>query len=219
MCGQRALPGVPASRASPDGLPLVCRNGWCSVPGRAVEAVFWANTYEGALRKAVLSYKYHADLRWARVFAHMLYRFLTAHATWFEEFAVLCPVPSYQGRGARRWWGHVELLCAELASLAGAEWPVEHLVRKVRETAPMSARSYPDRRQIAVGSLTTAFVVSPGAVVEGQSVLVVDDVCASGETLLAVGGALRRAGAREVAGLVVARAPWRSVAPMTGCGS
>lgn len=212
-CGQAAVPvwsAVPAWSAERGVTTRACRNSWCSTPDRPLEAVFWAGTYEGALRRAVLSYKYHADLRWARVFANMLYRFLTKHATWFEEFAVLCPVPSYAGPGARRAWGHVELLCAELASLAGGEWPVEHLMEKLVETRPMSATTHPERRQIARESLEAAFKVTSGAVVEGQNILVVDDVCASCETLLAVAGALRKAGAAEVAGLVLARAAFRS---------
>ncbi|HEY6531600.1 MAG TPA: phosphoribosyltransferase family protein [Acidimicrobiales bacterium] len=41
----------------------------------------------------------------------------------------------------------------------------------------------------------------------GTSVLVVDDVCTTGTTLSAAGATLRRAGARQVRGLVMARTP------------
>ncbi len=51
-------------------------------------------------------------------------------------------------------------------------------------------------------------MTDPGAV-EGRRILLVDDVCASGYTLLTVARALRRAGADEVAALVLARASWR----------
>lgn len=204
-----AFCGQPAPQPDRPGGQLSCRNGWCSLPGRALQGVFWAHNYSGALRRAVLSYKYHGDLRWAKVFARLLHEFLVGHASWFEEFALLCPVPSFQGTGARRQWGHVELFCAELAALGGPQWPVEQLVCKVAETEPMSATSYPDRRRIATGSLAGAFVARPGALIEGQRILLVDDVCTSGATLLAVAGVLRRAGAAEVAGLVVARSLYR----------
>jgi predicted amidophosphoribosyltransferase len=205
-CGQ--APGNSMS-ALPAG-EQTCRNVWCSRPGRPLEALYWAGTYGGALRRAVLAYKYRADLRWARVFARVLLDFLARHATWFEEYAVLCPVPAYTGAGARRAWGHVELMCTELASLASGEWPVEQLVTKVVETEPMSATSQPERRRIAAQSLPGSFVPARGAAIEGRKVLVVDDVCASGETLLSVAGALSRAGAEEVVGLVLARATFRS---------
>jgi predicted amidophosphoribosyltransferase len=196
-CGQSVGPGKR------------CRNAWCSAPDRPLEAVFWAGRYEGALRSAVLAYKYHADLRWARVFAGLLLAFLRAHATWFEEYAVVCPVPSYVGQGARRDWGPVELVCAELASLSAGEWPVEHLVRKVAETEAMSAAAHLERCRIASAHLAKSIAPVPGASTDGQKVLVIDDVCASGQTLLAVARALRCAGAREVSGLVLARASLR----------
>jgi predicted amidophosphoribosyltransferase len=99
-------------------------------------------------------------------------------------------------------------MCAELGSLAGPEWPVQQLVGKTVDTEPMSAKSQPVRRRIARTDLSGAFVATQTSVVEGRRVLVIDDVCASGETLLAVAGALRNAGALEVAGLVLARACW-----------
>ena len=210
LCGACGQVAVARSSALHGGPFPMCRNSWCSRPGRALQAVYWAGTYDGALRRAVLSYKYHADLRWARVFARMLLGFLDRHATWLEEYAVVCPVPAYTGAGARREWGHVELMCAELSSLAGGQWPVEHLVSKVAETEPMSATSQSERRRIATQSLPRSFVPVPGALIEGRKIMVVDDVCASGETLLAVAGALGRAGADEVAGLVLARAAFRS---------
>lgn len=202
VCGQHAAP-------VPPGEGLVCRNRWCSAPERPLEAVFWAGTYEGALRRAVLSYKYHGDVRWAAVFARMLHRLLETHATWFEEYAVLCPVPSFEGARSRRAWGHIELLCDELSSRAGAEWPVERLVRKVSETEPMSATSQPERYRIA-GSLSRSLVVAPGAQTKGRKILVVDDVSASGQTLLAMARVLRESGAEEVTGLVLARALFHS---------
>ncbi len=206
--------GQPASLASAPGdegvtAPPVCRNSWCARPGRPLGAIYAVGNYEGALRKAIVSYKYGGDLRWARTFGQLLHGFLHRHATWFEEFGVVCPVPAFLGPGAHRPWGHVELICAELAWSAGGEWPVESLVAKVAETEPMSAKGRPRRRQIARQLATGAFVVPAPGDVEGRRVLVVDDVCASGETLLSAGEALRRAGAAEVSAVVLARARWR----------
>ncbi len=206
-CGQ---PGYRAGRGH-DGTRSVpiCRNSWCGRRGRPLEAVYAVGGYEGALRKAIVSYKYGGDRRWARTFGSLLYGFLRRHATWFEELAVVCPVPAFAGPGAHRSWGHVELMCAELAWSAGGEWPVESLVAKVAETEPMSAKGRGQRRQIGRQLATGAFMVPVPGAVEGRRVLVVDDVCASGETLLSTGEALKRAGAAEISALVLAQARWR----------
>lgn len=203
--------GQPASRApGPTARQYwACRNPWCTNPRRALAAVYWAGAYQRGLRKAIVAYKYRADLRWAPAFGRLLYAFLVKRASWFEEYGLLCPVPSYSGPGARRPWGHIELVCAELAQRAGAQWPVEQLVLKSAETPPLSARARSQRHRIASSALATALYVTPGAQVAGRKVLVIDDVCASGETLLAMAKVLRDAGAEEVAGLVVARASWR----------
>jgi predicted amidophosphoribosyltransferase len=208
VCGQ---PG-----ASTGGLPR-CRNSWCAGRRRALESLYWVGAYEGSLRRAIVAYKYRSDLRWARPFGSLLHAFLARHSTWFEEVGVLCPVPTFLGAGARRNWGHVELICAELSRVAGAEWPVEHLVVKSGETAPMCGRSHGSRRRVAGDDLPHALRVQSRGDVAGRRILLVDDVCASGETLLAVAGVLRGAGAAEVSGLVLARASWRPP-PREGAG-
>jgi predicted amidophosphoribosyltransferase len=91
------------------------------------------------------------------------------------------------------------------------EWSVEQLVVKAVETETMSAKPHPIRRRIARDVLPAAFVVPRVDDVMGRRVVIVDDVCASGGTLLAVAGALRKAGAAEVTGLVLARASWHPV--------
>ncbi len=208
-CGQvaaSAVSGAPASSVR----ACRCRNLWCAAPDRSLQAVFAVGNYEGALRKAIVAYKYRWDLRWARPFGTLLYGFLTRHATWFEEYGVICPVPQYMGPGARRPWGHVALVCSEVSRLAAGGWPVEDLVSKVFETDVMSTKRHPSRRELAARSLRNAFVVTDAAAVQGRRILVVDDVCASGCTLLTVARTLRRAGADEVAALVLARARWRA---------
>jgi predicted amidophosphoribosyltransferase len=166
-------------------------------------------SYTGALRRAIVAYKYGGDLRWAKTFGLVLSAFLTRHATWFEEFSVVCPVPAFAGPGAHREWGHVELICRELSWSAAGMWPVEPLLAKVTETEPMSGKGRPARREIGKRLMGSGFVVPPGIDVRGARAVLVDDVCASGETLLSAAAALRLAGAEEVTAVVLARARWR----------
>jgi len=207
-CGQ-LVPELANQADGPNGGKRFCRNSWCAAADRPLEAVFSVGHYDGSLRKAIVAYKYGADLRWARPFGNLLREFLARYATWFEEYGVICPAPSFVGPGARRSWGHVEFVCAELGRLACGEWPVEPLVVKTKETEPMSAKAHTVRRHIADYVLREALAVPDAAAVEGRRILLVDDVCASGQTLLALARTLREEGAEEVAALVLARAAWR----------
>jgi len=170
--------------------------------------VYAVSRYGGALRRAIVAYKYRQDLRWARPFAGLLGSFLFEHERWFEEMDVLCPVPGYTGGGDQRGWGHIELLGQELAA-ASPGWPVQPLLAKARPTSPLCNQSSSQRRRLARGQLAEAFRVSSAEGVAGRRVVLIDDVCASGSTLLAAAGVLRRAGAEEVIGLVLAQARWR----------
>jgi predicted amidophosphoribosyltransferase len=187
-----------------------CPNHWCHRNDRAFSVAFSVGIHEGALRHAVLRYKYRDELWWAGVFARLLADHLRGHSTWFEEFDLLVPTPSYVGPSARRSWDPVGEIASRLCRLVEPLWEVAlGAVRKKRETPPMQGRGWADRRAIAAGPLRRSLVVPAPGLVAGARILVLDDVLTDGSTLREVARVLRRAGAREVAGLVLARPCWR----------
>lgn len=184
--------------------PLV----WCTRADRAWSVVFDVGPYSGGLRRALLRYKYGRQRWWAGVLGRLVAGFLDRNAGWFEDFDVLTAVPAYVGPGARRRWDPVGDLVREAGALLGPAWPVDDgLVVKCAETPALSGRDRPGRVR-AAAALRSLLVVPQPERVRGRRILVVDDVLAEGSTLRAVATALRCAGAREVAGLVVARAQW-----------
>jgi predicted amidophosphoribosyltransferase len=72
---------------------------------------------------------------------------------------------------------------------------VKKMDREAQSTLPRARRA---------SNVRGAFVASPA--VDGRSVLLVDDVCTTGETLRACAGVLRRAGAARICAIVVAKA-------------
>jgi predicted amidophosphoribosyltransferase len=171
---------------------------------------FAVGVHEGALRHAVLRYKYRREMWWADVFARLLADHLNRHSTWFEDFDLLVPTPSYLGLSARRNWDPVGEVALRLSGLVHPLWEMAiGAVSKVRETPPMQGHSSADRQLIASGPLRRSLHVAQPRRVAGARILVLDDVFTDGSTLREVARALRRSGAREVAGLVLARPAWR----------
>jgi predicted amidophosphoribosyltransferase len=194
-----------------------CPNRWCHRGDRAFSVAFAIGVHDGALRVAVLRYKYRQELWLAAVFARLFAQHLGAHSTWFEEFDLLVPTPSYIGPSARRSWDPIGEIAAQLRPLVEPLWEVGiGVVSKRWETPRMQGRPWADRQAIASGPLRRSLVVSDPDVVADARILVIDDVLTDGSTLREVARVLRRAGAREVAGLVLARPVWRDRSPAAG---
>jgi len=194
---------------------VACPNAWCGRADRGFSVAFSVGVHTGALRHALLRYKYNRELWWSEVFAGNVARYLRANSTWFEEFDLITGVPAYTGSGSRRGWDPVGTILEKLETLVGHEWEVAGgVLAKTAETRPMQRLSAAGRRALATGPLRRVLAVPRPDVVDGARVLVFDDVMTGGGTLREVARALRAAGAEEVAGLVLARLPWAGRPPV-----
>jgi predicted amidophosphoribosyltransferase len=197
VCGQILTSGCP------------CPNRWCRRPDRGFSVVHAVSTHQGQLRQAIARYKYRGERHLAATFGAAVARFVEDRAPWFEEFDLLASVPAYTGPGSRRSWDAVGAILDETATRLGRRWDVDSgLLDKDGETPGMTGRPWADRQTIARGPLRRSLSLAPGRDVAGASVLVFDDVLTEGSTLAEVARILRRAGACDVAGLVLARPAW-----------
>jgi ComF family protein len=116
---------------------------------------------------------------------------------------LIIPVPLYRGRLWQRRFNQSALLSLELARLTGL--PVNVLALK-RHRATRSQVGLSDRQRRA--NVTGAFTLSPQKhdLVRGQNILLIDDVLTTGSTVDACSKVLKKAGARRVDVLVLARA-------------
>ena len=181
---------------------------------------FAVGLHQGSLRGAITRYKYRGERGLAGAFASTVAGYLAGHPSWFEEFDLITAVPSYVGPGARRSWDPVGDILAALPDRfehAGVGWTVQPgVVLKRHETPGMAGLGWAERQALACGPLRASLVVPDPSVVAGSQVLVLDDVFTEGSTLREVARVLRRAGASDVAGLVLARPPWMPAPPRAG---
>jgi predicted amidophosphoribosyltransferase len=170
--------------------------------------VFSAGPHHGRLRHTIARYKYRREKALAPVLGSVLAAFVREHAAWLEEFDAITAVPSYCGPGARRDWDPVGVL-VEAAAAGLPDWAVRPgLIEKRSETPAMQGLTWAHRQVVGQGPLRRSLAVPNAELVSGTRLLVVDDVMTGGSTLREVARCLRAAGAREVAGLVLARPIW-----------
>lgn len=114
-------------------------------------------------------------------------------------FDAMVAVPMSRRRERRRGYNQAELLSRALSFRVGVPCDMTLLTRR-SEGATQSTLPRRDR----AANVRTAFQASPAA--KGKSILIIDDICTTGETLRACANALRASGAERVCAVVVAKA-------------
>jgi predicted amidophosphoribosyltransferase len=196
-CDQKLQPGKAC------GNPLckreVAHRGWECISAIAMRS--------GPLSNAISVYKYDGVKGWAWIFGRILVGYLESDADSFDQFDVIIPMPTYVGAGGRP-WDHVATII-ERAEIEGPRWPFRReVMRKTAATPRLVGLTFAQRAQVVERELAATLEVVDPASIAGKHVLVFDDVFTSGLTLREVAFKLKAAGARSVAGIVLARQPY-----------
>ncbi len=172
-----------------EGRCALCRSGL-----RGFDAAYCFGSYEGTLRELIHLYKYSRMKPLAKPLGAMLATALPRD----QEFDAVAAVPLHWRKRWQRGFNQSELLAKLIARRCGI--PVKHPVRRRKATEVQAGLSNTRRRQNVAG----AFAGKKGAA-RGLRILLIDDVMTTGATASACAGALKRAGARSVTLLTLAR--------------
>lgn len=183
----------------------VCGN--CEIRPRPFVSAEALGVYDGPLRSAVHALKYDGKLRVARILGKALYRYFTASRL-KHTVDVIVPVPLHPVRLRQRGFnqsillirGWNKWLARDEEGGVGQVIRMEAL-RRIRNTRPQMSLGRKERQTNIIG----AFDVHPRVSVEGQRVLLVDDVLTTGATVAECATVLLKAGAAKVDVLTVAR--------------
>ena len=166
-----------------DPLPL----DWCDAWGE----------YRDALERVLHALKFERHDFLDEALAGLLEETLSVRGDFaFDE---VVGVPMHRTKERRRGYNQAELLARTLARRTGIRCDM-NLLARTREQATQSKLPKRDR----AANVRGAFAASPRA--KGHSILIVDDICTTGETLRACARALIRAGAERVCAITVAKA-------------
>jgi ComF family protein len=186
------------------GVCPLCRAGL-----RGFDAAYCYGAYEGVLRELIHLYKYGGMRPLARPLSVLLSGALPRD----QRFDLVVPVPLHWRRRWQRGFNQSELLARGMAQRCGV--PMRGVLRRARSTDAQAGLSHARRRRNVAG----AFRLRRRARIAGMRVLLVDDVMTTGATAAACAVALKRAGARHVALLTLARVDRRFSAGLARPGS
>lgn len=177
--------------------PALCED--CHAHRRPWARGYAVAAYEGAARRMVLALKAQDRLDLAAPMAAWMAR---AGAPALAGGPLLAPVPLHWSRLLRRTCNQSALLARRIARNSGARL-VPDLLTRCRATPRQAGLDRAARAE----NVRAAFAVASRhrGRVEGQRVVLVDDVMTTGATLDACTRALREAGAARVEVLVFAR--------------
>lgn len=162
-------------------------------------SVLSALSFTGEAKKLILKFKYDHDLLLARDLATLS---LDAWQDLISRFdlssGLVVPVPLHPSRTRERGFNQSELLARQLSKLVCMRLSTRALTR-IRKTVSQQQLGRLER----LTNVKNAFQANP-RLVEGKQIVLIDDVCTSGSTLLECAHTLHDAGAAQVTALTVA---------------
>ncbi len=165
----------------------------CARERPVIDGIRAASRYEGAVRTAVHRLKYNGQRALSKPLAELL-----AHtASAVPRPDVIVPLPLHPRRERARGYNQAALLARELGQLL--DLPVVPAAARTRETRDQIGLNRRERQANVHGAFDCASDVA------GRRLLLVDDVCTTGATLLACAQPLLRAKAASVWAVVLAR--------------
>ncbi len=179
--------------ASRDGADRVC--GDCQAEPPPFTRARAAAIYDGPAAQAIKRFKFTRQMAYLPVMRHWLHRPLCLELV--ADADLIVPVPLHPKRLKQRGFNQALFLAKAFPQVPlGRE-----AVVRVRHTVPQVELKPKERRDNVKG----AFAVPDPALVKGKNVLLLDDVYTTGSTVRECAKVLRRAGARQVEVLTVAR--------------
>jgi len=157
--------------------------------------------YEGVVKDVILLFKYRSFEILGTFLGDLLAGTLGHEEDLWEGVGAIIPVPLHPIKRKKRGFNQAQVLAARLARSKKIKLLDRHLF-KLKDVPPQTTLEAEEREKNVRG----VFDVRRGQELKGKTVLLVDDVYTTGATLRECSRVLKKAGAREVRAVTVARA-------------
>ena len=183
--------------ALPTATAGIC--GSCQQCPPACDRVDSLFLYQEPLSLLVQQFKFNRKLEYGRLFAQLMADEIAAVCAPWTAPDLIIPVPLHHSRLRQRGYNQSWEIARQVSRLTGIS-SSHRTCRRIKKTPLQTALKASERRN----NLRQAFSVRIS--LQGLHVCIIDDVMTTGSTLEAIASALKKAGAKTVSGMVVARA-------------
>jgi ComF family protein len=149
------------------------------------------------LARAIQTLKYKFSENLAKNLGEILARSISQKN--YQAERVIIPIPLHKKRLRWRGFNQAELLSKTVAR--NLDLPIEQSLIRIKNTSQQAKLSRSER----ILNLKDAFELDSNFSAQNKTILLVDDVASTGTTLLEAAKILKKNGAKEVWGLVLAR--------------
>jgi competence protein ComFC len=169
-----------------------------TVYGSCYDRIICLCDYSGIIKDVLVGFKFHSKPGCGKTLGTLLADKVAGLAA-ASKFDLLTCVPLHPKRLRERGYNQSEILCRELGKSTGM--PVNtHIIKRIRNTEAQSLLAGKQR----YSNVKDAFLVVDAGPVIGKSVLLVDDIMTTGNTLNECARILKDAGAASVTAAVIA---------------
>ncbi len=173
----------------------------------AIDGSFSSLSYNPIAKKLIYNFKYKpylSDLEY--LLSELFYEGIIQHETLSKHLGsgVLVPIPLHSSKLRKRGYNQAEILAKGLSERLGI--PTFNLVERVRNTKSQAQLGRKERME----NVKDAFALKSKFIIHNSefrkmTIFLVDDILTTGSTLSVVANILKRAGAKRVFGLTLAR--------------
>ena len=167
--------------------------------GKYFDYLFSALKYENAVREKIIKYKFNEKSYLYKTFAKIIiknkkiYRFL-------KLYDIIISVPMHKHKKSVRGYNQSELIAREIAKQMELKFEKDILVKQ-RKTEVQSTLTKTQR----IKNVKGVFFITDFTKVRGKKVILVDDIYTTGSTVNECSKVLKRAGAKEICVVTIAK--------------
>ena len=160
--------------------------------GEFIESACYFFEYETVIKAGMHGYKFEGENAWRHVFLRLLFGAIPSCP--FPDVRWWIPVPAHPTRIKKRGFDPVVALFSPLLNSWG--YGLTPIVDRVKETPSLFHLSKPERQTVLQG----AFAVNPTflAEIQGERVVILDDILTSGSTVMSLASTLKQCGVGRI---------------------